>query len=233
MYAVEVSGLSFSYVDRAPILRDISFEVSEGEVFVIAGPSGSGKTTLCEIICGIIPHAVKGSLSGRISVMGADPRDATLPQTSLIAGMVFQDSDSQLICSTIEDELAFGLENLCRPPEEIRLRVDELMDEFGFGGSPRVNPAHLSGGRKKLLAVAAVLAASPPILILDEPMSGLDAEGRELVLAAIKRQRSLGRTVLIVEHDLSLVTFADRWLILKDGDVAACAAPKDIVRLTP
>ena len=227
--AVEVKNLTFAYGGGDPILRDICFEVSSGEVFVIAGASGSGKTTLCHILSGVIPHAIKGSLDGQISIIDIDPRDAGLPQTALRAGMVFQDADSQIICSTVEDELAFGLENLCRQPEEIRLRVNELLSEFGFEELCVTNPARLSGGQKKLLTIAAALAPAPPILILDEPMSGLDPDGRTLVRAAIENQREQGRTVIIVEHDLKLVAFADRWLLINDGTIAACDAPAEIL----
>ena len=229
MNAVEIKNLSFSYKGGRPLLRDISFSVSEGEIFVIAGPSGSGKTTLCRILCGIIPHAVKGALSGEITVMDINPTSAGLPQTALRVGMVFQDADSQIICTTVEDELAFGLENLCKPPEEIRRRVDKLLAEFGFELLRHTNPARLSEGQKKLLMIAAALSTSPPILVLDEPMGGLDSDGRKLVLAVIEQQRAKGRTVVIVEHDLKTVTFADMWLLLHNGSVAAYGAPSSIV----
>ena len=232
MNAVEIKNLTFAYRNGEPVLRNIGFDVSAGEVFVIAGPSGSGKTTLCHILCGIIPHAVKGVLSGKISVADIDPRDAGLAQTALKAGMVFQDADSQIICAAVEDELAFGLENICLPPEEIRRSVNALLSDFGLEGLRNTNPAQLSGGQKKLLTIAAVLAPAPPVLILDEPMSGLDSEGRLLVYTAINEQRRFGRTVIIVEHDLDLVTFADRWLLLKDGEIAICGEPSDILRDT-
>ena len=228
--SVEVKNLTFSYIGGEAVLSDVSFTVSAGEAFVIAGLSGSGKTTLCRILSGVIPHAVKGTVEGQITVMDIDPRDAGLPQTALRAGMVFQDADSQIICTTVEDELAFGLENLCLPPDEIRLRVDELLAEFGFDELRHTNPARLSGGQKKLLTIAAVLAPAPPVLILDEPMSSLDSEGRELVRAALEEQRRQGRTVIIVEHNLELVTFADRWLLLQDGGVAACGSPDELLR---
>jgi len=229
MNAVEVKNLTFAYSGGRTVLHDVSFVVPAGGVFVIAGPSGCGKTTLCRILCGVIPHAYKGSLSGQVSIMGSDPSVAGLPQTALLAGMVFQDPDSQIICTTVEDELAFGLENLCRPPEEIILRVDNLITEFGFDGLRSANPSLLSGGQKKLLTIAAALAPAPPVLIMDEPMSGLDADGRSLVRAVIEQQKTQSRTVILVEHDLKLVTFADRFLLLNDGAVKACGAPSDIL----
>ena len=229
MCAVVVKDLTFSYIDGKTVLHDICFSVAKGEMIVIAGLSGCGKTTLCHILSGVIPHAIKGVVGGSVTVLDIDPQTAGLPQTALRAGLVFQDSDSQIICTTVEDELAFGLENTCLPPEEIRTRVDELASEFGFCDMLLTNPAFLSGGQKKLLTIAAVLAPAPPVLVLDEPMSGLDADGRELVRVAIERQRESGRTVVIVEHDLNLVTFADKWLLLRDGNVAAYGAPSDIL----
>ena len=208
MPAVEVRNLIFSYSNGRTVLRDVSFSVSAGEILVIAGLSGSGKSTLCRILCGIIPHAVKGEISGDVSVMGIDPAVAGLPQTARSAGMVFQDADSQIVCTTVEDELAFGLENLCFPPEEIRARVDVLLEEFGLAGLRCENPSRLSGGQKKLLTIAAVLAPAPPVLVMDEPMSGLDEDGREMVRKAIEGQLRQGRTVIVAEHDLTQLTFA-------------------------
>jgi len=227
--AVDVNNLTFSYSGSPTLLHDISFTVSAGEVLVIAGLSGSGKTTLCRILAGVIPHAADGEVHGHIQVVDIDPRTAGLPQTALRAGYVFQDADSQIICTTVEDELAFSLENILLSPFEIRQRVDTLAAEFGFGGLLLADPARLSGGQKKLLTIAAVLAAEPAVLILDEPLSCLDAEGRELVQAAIKQQRDTGRAVIIVEHDLSLVDFADKWLILRDGSIAAYGTPSGLL----
>jgi len=229
MSAVVVEGLTFSYSGGDAVLRDISFTAEPREVLVIAGRSGCGKTTLCRILAGIIPHAVNGDAAGRIEVMDIDPRTVGLPQTALRAGLVFQDADSQIIGAAVEDELAFSLENACLPRDEIRRRVDELAAEFGFSGSIHKNPAQLSGGQKKLLTIAAVLAAEPVVLILDEPLSCLDDAGRALVRNAVIKQRDSGRAVIIVEHDLDAVTFADKWLILDDGEVIAYGAPDDVM----
>ncbi|MCL1829710.1 MAG: energy-coupling factor ABC transporter ATP-binding protein [Oscillospiraceae bacterium] len=225
MTAIEVKNLSFSYDGVRTVLHDVSFSVSEGEMFVIAGLSGCGKTTLCLLLCGLIPHSIKGKPEGDIRVLDIDPVRAGLPETALRAGLVFQDADSGIICTTVEDEVAFGPENLCCPPSEIRRRVDETLAEFGLEEIRRANPSRLSGGLKKLLTIASVSALAPPILILDEPMSDLDKEGRALVGSAIDRQRDRGRTVILVEHDLARVRSADRWLILDNGAVALYGAP--------
>ena len=229
MNTVEVNSLSFAYSGGTTVLRDVSFNVSEGEVFVIAGLSGCGKTTLCNILCGIIPHAIKGELNGYVSVMDIDPTRTGLPQIALRVGMVYQDADDQLICTTVEDELAFGPENLCMPPRDIRRVVDGTLLEFGLEALRLNNPNLLSGGEKKLLTIASVLTLSPPVLVLDEPMSGLDLDGRAMVLSAIMQQKRIGRTVIVVEHDLKSATYADRWLILHDGAVRVCDTPASIL----
>jgi energy-coupling factor transport system ATP-binding protein len=230
MLVAKVQNLCFAYKSGQTVLSDISFSISAGEVFVIAGLSGSGKTTLCQLLSGIIPHAIKGELEGEIWVSGINPSQTGLAQTAQQAGLVFQDADSQIICTTVEDELAFGLENLCWPPLKIRSRVEELLQQFDLTALREKNPALLSGGQKKLLTIAAVIAPAPPLLILDEPFSGLDAAGRALVRAAIEEQSSGGRAVIVVEHVIKLVTFADKWLLLHNGSIAVCDTPPNIMQ---
>lgn len=224
MVSVQAEKISFSYGKR-PILRNVSFAAEQGEILVIAGLSGCGKTTLCHILCGIIPNVIKGTLSGRVSICGEDITRAPLAQIAARVGLVFQDSDNQLLCTTVEDELAFGLENLCRAPEEIRDRVDETLRAFGLEAQRLTDPGALSGGFKRLVAMAAVSIMEPQVLVLDEPMNALDEAGRALVRATVEAQRRAGKTILIVEHDLKLVEYADRWLILRDGGVAALDTP--------
>ena len=227
--AISVENLLFSYDSRPPLLRDISFKVTEGELIAIVGASGSGKTTLCRILSGIIPHAVKGSVEGNITVMDINPLSAGLPKTSHKVGMVFQDSDSQIICTTVEDEIAFSLENLCVSPVQINIRVNELLSEFGLENERLANPNQLSGGKKKLLTIASVLASSPPILILDEPLESLDDENANLVLKTIDALRQQRRTIIVVEHDLRSVMTADKWLLLSEGTMAAYGKPCEIM----
>ncbi|MGE4484617.1 MAG: energy-coupling factor ABC transporter ATP-binding protein [Oscillospiraceae bacterium] len=217
METVSVKNLSFSYRKRRGILQDISFTAETGEALVIAGLSGCGKTTLLHILCGVIPHVLKGELYGEIKLCGNTP--ASLAEAAKLAGLVFQDSDTQIVCTTVEDELAFGLENFCIPPEIIREKVDGMASRMGLGGMLLRDPATLSGGEKKLLCIGSVLLLDPAVILLDEPMSGLDEKSREMVRGAITDLCGSGKTVIVVEHDLVLTDYADRILYLEGGSL--------------
>lgn len=217
MSLIEVNNLSFSYDGTTRILDNISFSVNAGEALVLAGLSGCGKTTLCSCLCGIIPNSVSGDLRGTVTVDGQDISKQPLWKTAQKVGMVFQNPDDQLICSAVEDELAFGLENLCIEPSEIRSRVDAMLHLFHLEPMALSDPATLSGGQKKLVNIASVLIMGTKVMILDEPMTGLDKESREIVDQAILALKSKGITVLAVEHDLSLADYADRILYLRNG----------------
>ena len=217
MSMIEVKGLCFSYESGRKILDNVSFSVEKGEAVVLAGYSGAGKTTLSHCLCGIIPNAVKGDMSGSVTVDGCDIPALPLYECAKHIGLVFQNPDDQLICTAVEDELAFGLENLCVDPAEIRARVDEMLGLFRLKELAGRDPARLSGGQKKLVTIASVLIMGPKALILDEPMTGLDADSRALVFGAIDRLRESGCTIVAVEHDLSLAGYADRMLYLREG----------------
>ena len=132
-------------------------------------------------------------------------------------GLVIQNPDYMLVCSTVEDELAFGPENLCAEPAEIRRRVDEMLEEFDLAPLALRDPARLSGGQQQRVSIAAVLIMGPQVIILDEPMTGLDAQSRELVFSAIDMLKRAGKTVIAVEHDLSLAGYADKIMYLREG----------------
>lgn len=219
MSIVEVNKVSFSYKSGRRILDGVSLSVSQGEALVLAGYSGAGKTTLSECISGVIPNAVGGKMSGEVTVDGCCVTKTPLYECSRHVGMVFQNPDDQLICTTVEDELAFGLENLCVEPKDIRRRVDEMLDRFGMRRIALSDPARLSGGQKKLVTIASVLIMGPRVLVLDEPMTGLDGDSRELVLSAVRELKKEGCTIVAVEHDLSLAPYADRVLFVREGKV--------------
>ena len=221
---VRVDELSYAYPGGAAALAGVGFCVAAGETVVLTGASGCGKTTLCHCLTGLAPQALGGTLSGSVTLLGEDIAPLDVRDISTRIGFVFQDPDNQLVMTTVEDELAFGPENLAVEPHEIRRRVDRELARFGLGPLALRAPGGLSGGEKRLVAIAAVLALDPPVLILDEPFTHLDERGRELVRAAVLDLRAAGRTLLIVEHDLALVGFADRYLVLEAGRLVADTA---------
>ena len=220
MEAVAVQGLTYQYYSGSPqVLKGIDFSVQPGEVVVVAGLSGCGKSTLCHCISGITRHNRDGVMAGTILVNGKNIEKMSGAGLALEAGMVFQDPDTQLFSPTVEDEIAFAPENMCLPPEQIRERVDNVLHILGISDLRYANPYHLSGGEKHLVALAAVLALDPPVLILDEVMSQLDIAGKQRVTDALIRLRDSGKTIIAVEHDLEALAFSDRLMVLEDGKI--------------
>ncbi|ATW24913.1 ABC transporter ATP-binding protein [Candidatus Formimonas warabiya] len=221
MEAVVVQGLTYRYGPVGPdVLKDVNFRVGQGEMVAVTGMSGCGKSTLCFCLNGIIPHSRGGIMSGKVFVRGKDTGAHPVARLALEVGLVFQDPDTQLFSPTVEEEIAFALENICLPPGQIRQRIDEVLDFLGIQDLRQANPYHLSGGEKHLIALAALLALDPPILLLDEVMSGLDGAGKQKVREALEKLHRRGKTVIVVEHDLETIAFTDRLLVLKQGTVA-------------
>ncbi|MDD3880227.1 MAG: ABC transporter ATP-binding protein [Syntrophomonas sp.] len=211
MKPVIVENLSYSYqAERAKVIRNISFEASKRELLVFTGLSGCGKSTLGYCLSGIIPHCWPGAMSGNVLINGKSTREFSLARLALEVGLVFQNPDNQLFSPTVEDEIAFGPENMCLPPVTIRERVDYVIDLLEINVLREANPYLLSGGEKHLVALAAVLALDPPVLVLDEVMSQLDYGGKKKVADALKKLRYEGKTIIAVEHDLEALAFADR-----------------------
>ncbi|ACV64194.1 ABC transporter related [Desulfofarcimen acetoxidans DSM 771] len=218
MDAVAVKGLAYQYQAGGPsILKCINFKVTQGEMVVVAGLSGCGKSTLCGCISGTVQCNRYGVMKGEVVVNGKNVREMRAAKLALEVGMVFQDPDMQLFSPTVEDEIAFAPENLCLPPDRIRERVDGVLALVGIADLREANPYQLSGGEKHLVALAAVLSLDPPVLILDEVMSQLDAAGKKRVSTVLKKLRDGGKTIIVVEHDLEAVAFADRLLVLENG----------------
>ena len=219
--AVVVKGLTYKYWPGGPlVLNGIDFNVSQGEIVAVTGLSGCGKSTLCFCISGLINYNKSGVMTGELLVNGKDVRDLKTASLAREVGLVFQDPDTQLFSPTVEDEIAFAPENLCLPPEQIRERVDFLLDLLGIAVLAEANPYNLSGGEKSLVALAAVLALDPPILVIDEVMSPLDTNGKKRVASILEKLRVAGKSIIIVEHDLEAVAFADRLMVLSKGKLA-------------
>ena len=231
MLPVHVQNLSFSYQkDGRQILTNVSLDAQAGEVVAIVGLSGIGKSTLCYCISGIIPHVYSGHMTGQVYILGEDTQKLSLPQIATRLGVVFQNPDNQLFSPTVEDEVAFGPENLCLPPAEIGERVDEALAMAGIEYLRFASPHRLSGGQKQLVALASVLSLKPQVLIFDEAMSQLDEQGRDSVKNLIRKLKNDGRTVLMVEHDLANLSVADRVMILADGNLAECSGPVTLAK---
>ena len=229
---IRAEGLTFRYHGSDQILNGIDLIVQDGEFIGITGPSGAGKTTLCMCLKGLIPHVVGGTMRGRVTVQGMNTRKtepSTLAQT---VAMVFQDPESQIIGLTVEEDLAFGPENLMEAPKAIRARVAEVLGVVGLAGYERRETYKLSGGQKQRIAIAAALMMEPQILILDEPTSELDPLGKAEVFEAVRqlrRQRNV--TVIMVEHEIEqLAEVADRIIVLDQGRIIADAPPRQLFR---
>lgn len=212
-------------------LAGVDLTVEAGERVAIMGPTGSGKTTLALTLLGIVPQSTGGRIRGRVRVLGMDPRTTPVPTLARRVGLVLQDPESQFLMTTVEAEVAFGLESLGVPTHEMPARIQQALDQVNLAGYEVRSPAELSGGQKQRVALAAILAMSPEVLILDEPTARLDAPGaRQLQAALDGLQRSSASTLLVISNDSQWVAgYADRLLVLVAGRVVADGHPKDIL----
>jgi len=221
-YIIELEKVSYKYPGSSEYaLRDINLKIKEGERVLITGPSGAGKTTLCSIFNGLVPHHYGGELEGKAIVNGINVTEATIGELSFVAGMLFQDPASQLLNPTVEDEIAFGLENKGVPREEIEKAIDYYLKYLGIEHLRGRSPQHLSGGQQQLVALAAVLAMEPEIYVLDEPTSNLDPLNSEMVFERISKfAEERGKTVILVEHKLEkVVDIIDRIVVMNRGQI--------------
>lgn len=220
--AIYVDNLSFRYRDREELaIRDISFEISPGELVLLAGASGSGKTTLIRCINGLTPRSYKGELHGTIKVMGQETCELKLAQISQMVGTVLQDPERQILGTRVINEVAFGLENLNLPREEIIERVDIALEYLNILELRERETFSLSGGEKQKIALAGILAMRPSILLLDEPLASLDPASAQGTLALVRRLKDEGLTVLLVEHRVEdvLNIHPDRVMFMADGEL--------------
>ncbi len=227
---IEVEGLRVKYpLRRLPALREVSFRVAQGETLLILGPSGSGKSTLALTLNGIIPHNVEADVSGRVTVAGLDAFATPPGVLSKHVGVVFQDPEAQFCTLTVADEVAFGLENLAVPREEMDRRIGQALNMVGLEGMEHRRLRNLSGGEKQRLALASILAMEPEIIILDEPTANLDPLSTVEFFRTIEPLRRK-HTILIVEHKLDdCIHLVDRVLVLsRDGALAASGSPRNI-----
>jgi energy-coupling factor transport system ATP-binding protein len=217
---VDVKDLVFNYIGAGkPVLTVDSFHVIEGEVALVIGKSGGGKSTLVNCFNGVIPHIFKGNDPGGVLVYGNVVKDTPLPKLSSMVGTLLQDPETQVLNYTVEEEIAFGPENLMMPPEEIQKRVDEAIMTTGIENLRTRETYVLSGGELQRVALAAVLAMKTKLLIMDEPTSNIDPEGTARVFQTLTGLKGKS-TLIIVEHKLErALHFIDRVVLVDEGKI--------------
>lgn len=227
MALIQFDHVVFQYeesVQRA--LDDISLTIEDGAFVAIVGHNGSGKSTLAKHINGLLLPA-----SGTVTVNGLDTKDEKniLPIRQQV-GIVFQNPDNQIVTTIVEEDVAFGPENLGVPPEQIRIRVDEALDTVGMRDYAKRAIHTLSGGQKQRIAIAGMLALRPGILVMDEATAMLDPRGRAELIATLKELHASGLTVIMVTQYMEEVTECDRVIVMNHGKIAKEGTPEDVFR---
>jgi energy-coupling factor transporter ATP-binding protein EcfA2 len=232
MPALQMRDVRYTYKGSSVRALDgVSLDVEKGEFVTLLGANGSGKSTVCLFANGLIPHAVPGVFEGRVEVFGEDTSKRTVSELSTRVGIVFQEPESQLFCMSVEEEVAFGPENLGIPRDEIKERVDWALDLVGMSDLRDRSPFALSGGEKQRVAIAAALSMRPEMLVLDEPAYALDPVGRTglyKVLRELKERH--GMTVLVAERDAEeAAVYSDRIVLLESGKVISEGPPREVL----
>lgn len=227
---IRFDSVRFSYAGsgaRGDALRDVSFDLSPGETIAVLGANGSGKSTLARLCNGLLSPT-----AGIVSVDGIDTRDVSRQfELRSSVGVVFQRPDDQIVGTAVEDDVAFGPENLGLARDEIRKRVDEAIKAVDLCGLERREPHLLSGGQKQRLAIAGALAMKPRYLVLDEPTSMIDVQGAREVADAIDAVRSEGHGVLLITHHLIEALSADRAIVLEEGAIVYSGGVVELLEL--
>lgn len=223
---IDVKNLSFRYKESQEYydVKDITFHVKRGEWLSIVGHNGSGKSTTVRLIDGLLEAE-----SGEIVIDGQRLTEENVWNIRRQIGMVFQNPDNQFVGATVEDDVAFGLENQGLSRQEMKKRVEEALALVGMLDFKKREPARLSGGQKQRVAIAGVVALRPAILILDEATSMLDPEGRRELIETVKGiRKDYDMTVISITHDLEEVAMSDRVLVMKKGSIESTSSPRDL-----
>lgn len=224
MSLIELKDVSFSY-GKTPAINDLSMRVEAGEWVTIVGPNGSGKSTLAKLIMGLLTRQ-----SGRITVDELTLNESTIHAIREKIGIIFQNPDNQFVGVTVKDDIAFGLENLQVPYEDMLTRIDTFAKAVGMESYLDKEPSQLSGGQKQRVAIAGTLAMKPELIIFDEATSMLDPEGRHSMMRIMNDLKHQGKTILSITHDLREAMRSDRVLVMHEGRVLKSGSPKEILR---
>ena len=223
---IDVKNLSFRYKESQEYydVKDITFHVKRGEWLSIVGHNGSGKSTTVRLIDGLLEAE-----SGEIVIDGQRLTEENVWNIRRQIGMVFQNPDNQFVGATVEDDVAFGLENQGLSRQEMKKRVEEALDLVGMLDFKKREPARLSGGQKQRVAIAGVVALRPAILILDEATSMLDPEGRRELIETVQGiRKDYDMTIISITHDLEEVAMSDRVLVMKKGSIESTSSPREL-----
>lgn len=223
---LKTENITFAYEeDAAPVLRGVSCEVRRGELVAVLGANGCGKSTLAKHF-----NAILLPTEGKVWVEDMDTADENkLLDIRQKVGMVFQNPDNQIVATVVEEDVAFALENLGVPPQEMRLRVDEAMELAGIYKHRAKGPHKLSGGQKQRVAIAGVIAMRPDCLVLDEATAMLDPRGRAQVMKTVRHlNRDFGITVVMITHYMEEAAEADRVLVMSGGEIVMNGTPKEV-----
>ncbi|MDD2211403.1 MAG: ABC transporter ATP-binding protein [Clostridia bacterium] len=219
---IKIENLSFRYPTREEYaLENINLKIKKGKFILLTGSTGCGKTTLLKCLNGIIPHESMGDFGGNVWIDGMETREQPVNVLAQKVGLVFQNPDEQIFSTRVLDEIAFGLENLCCPREQMRARIEWALAKVGMTAYKNHSTNALSGGQKQRVAVASLLALKPELLVLDEPISQLDPGGAQEVLEVVKKLSDDGITIILVEHRIhEVAAWADRIIIMDKGRIA-------------
>ena len=230
---IVIDNVSFRYADSTKYaLKNINLKIKQGEVVLVAGRNGAGKSTLCYLLNGLIPHFYTGVLEGSVKVFGIDTRTTSTSYLSTRVGLLFSEPASQLLTASVEDEIAFPLENLGLPVEVINERVSEVLKMLGIEKYRNRSPFTLSGGEQQLVALASVLAMNPDVYVLDEPTSSLDPIGTLTIIEILKKiVHEFKKIFIIVEHKIEeFLELADRLVVIHEGSVVADGKPRQVIQ---
>jgi energy-coupling factor transporter ATP-binding protein EcfA2 len=230
---IEISNVTWTYrKTENPAITNLNIEIKPSEIIFITGPAGAGKTTLCRFINGLIPHFYTGKLEGKIVVRGMDTAEYPPETLCGYVGLIFDNPSNQLFNLTVFDEIAFGPENLCIPPDKIREIVADALKFCRLETYVDKTPHHLSGGEQQACALASIMAMRPQIYVLDEPTANLDPYGTELVFDRVEDLfRTEKKTGIIVEHKLEQISkLADRMIVLDQGKIILEGKPREVIQ---
>lgn len=231
MPIIEVKNLTYTYPGGTqPAIKNVSLTIEKGDFVILTGPSGCGKTTLCRCFNGLIPHFYAGKLEGELTFARLDVTEHPIYEMACHVGLVFQNPENQLFALSVEKDVAFGLENLGLPRDEMRKRVDWALQMTGIEELRERAPHELSGGQQQRVAIACVLAMQPEVMVLDEPTSFLDPLGAEKIFEVISElNKKLGITVILVEHRLDLASkYANHVVIMDQGTIVLDGKPQEV-----